>query len=108
MRLRKYSKKKGSLNWVLDKYSRNKQGLTVKKMDRDTVLIEGSAKALRFLGEVLIAHAKEWDCKFHLDPKGGGSAWFKKGSTLGLYLHRLPCYWKKRRAKRTTSAGRSG
>jgi len=67
--------------------------LTIAKLDRDTVLIEGSADALEFLGQFVLAHSRadSDDCHNGLSPKGAGNAWFTKESTLGLYLHRLPC-----------------
>jgi hypothetical protein len=56
------------------------------------VLIEGEAQALEFLGKVLIAQAKfKKDCRFHLSPKSAGCAFFKKTSTHGVYIHRIPC-----------------
>jgi hypothetical protein len=67
--------------------------LTMAKLDRDTILIEGDAAALRFLGQFILAHsrAEKGDCHNGLHPKGAGNAWFTKESTLGFYLHKLPC-----------------
>ena len=64
------------------------------KLDRDTVLIEGDAIALEFLGEFILAHSRadKDDCHHGLSPKGAGKAWFTRESTLGFYLHKLPCY----------------
>jgi hypothetical protein len=72
---------------------RKRPKLTIQKLDKKTILIEGSAKALEFLGEFVLAHSRAdtFDCGNGLDPKGAGSAWFTKESTLGFYLHRLPC-----------------
>jgi len=82
-------------NGVIDLYLKKgkRARLTIEKLDRNTVLIEGSAKALEFLGRYLIAHSRadDYDCGVQLSPKGPGSAWFTKTSTLGIYLHRLPC-----------------
>ena len=71
---------------------RKRPKLTIQKLDKNTILIEGSAKALEFLGEFVLAHSRAdaVDCGNGLDPKGAGKAWFTKESTLGFYLHRLP------------------
>jgi hypothetical protein len=73
------------------KKSRSK--LTMAKLDRDTILIEGDAAALGFLGQFILAHssAEKGDCHNGLHPKGAGNAWFTKKSTLGFVLHKLPC-----------------
>jgi hypothetical protein len=67
--------------------------LMIKKLDRNTVLIEGSPKALEFLGRFILAHSQAHpdDCTIGLSPRGAGSSWFTKESTLGFYLHRFPC-----------------
>ena len=76
-------------------YSRRKNPpkLTRTRLDRDTVLIEGDATALEFLGQFILAHfrADKDDCHNGLHPKGAGNTWFTRESTLGFYLHRLPC-----------------
>jgi hypothetical protein len=80
---------------VVRLYSRKRKPpkLTMAKLDRDTILIEGDAAALEFLGHFILAHsrAEEGDCHNGLHPKGAGNAWFSKESTLGFYLHKLPC-----------------
>ena len=58
--------------------------LTVRKLDRDTVLIEGSSDSLRFLAHILLALTEEEDCGFHFSPKGAGNAWFAKDAQLGI------------------------
>ncbi len=75
--------------------------LTIKKLDRSTVLIERSAKALEFLGRFIVARsqADPDDCTIGLSPGGAGNAWFTKESTLGIYLHRFPCKQGKSLAK---------
>jgi hypothetical protein len=70
---------------------KNRPKLRVRKLDRNTVLIEGTSAAFEFLGRFLLAHSQEEDCKTWISPKGAGSVWFTKDSKLGLYLHRLPC-----------------
>jgi hypothetical protein len=59
--------------------------------DSSYVLIEGDRNAFKFLARLFDAHAEADDCGFHIGPKCAGNAWFKKGSSLGLYLHKLPC-----------------
>ena len=87
--------KKLTTNGVVQLYSRMSKPpkLTVQKLDKNSVLIEGNAKALEFLGEYLLAHSRADldDCHVGLSPKGAGSAWFTKESTLGFYFYRLPC-----------------
>ena len=79
---------------IIEAYSkvRPRLKLTIKKLDRSTVLIEGSAKALEFLGRFMVARsqADPGDCTIGLSPSGAGNAWFTKESTLGFYLHRFP------------------
>jgi hypothetical protein len=72
---------------------RNRPKLTMTKLDRDTILVEGDAAALEFLGQFILAHsrANKDDCHNGLHPKGAGNAWFTKESALGFYLHELPC-----------------
>jgi len=60
--------------------------------DKSYILIEGDKAAFHFLSDLFAAHADfDMDCGFFIAPNGPGSARFKKGSKLGLYLHRLPC-----------------
>jgi hypothetical protein len=85
-----------STNNIIDLYRNRKRQakLSIRKLDRDSILIEGSATALEFLGRYLIAHARGdgSDCGVLLSPKGPGSSWFTKKATLGIYLHKLPCW----------------
>ena len=82
-------------NDVVRLYSRKRKPpkLTIMKLNRDTVLIEGDATALEFLGQFVLAHSRadKDDCHNGLHPRGAGNAWFTKESTLGFYLHKLPC-----------------
>jgi hypothetical protein len=60
------------------------------------ILFEGNASALEFLGRLFIAQAKyKTDCEFHLAPIGQGGVFFSKDSNLGIFIHRLPCTYKK-------------
>lgn len=80
---------------VVKLYSRRKNPpkLTMTKLDRHTVLVEGDAAAFEFLGQFILAHsrAENDDCHKGLHPKGAGNAWFSEESALGFYLHKLPC-----------------
>jgi hypothetical protein len=82
---------------VCGDYGRKRSDLSVTKMDRGTVLIEGKPRALKFLGEVLIAHARgpKIDCHFNISPRGAGSRHFNRNSKFGIYIHRLPCNCRK-------------
>lgn len=83
---------------LLEKHAESGSPLTVRLLPVDSgdknsyVLLEGDAEALRFLGELLIAHAgQKADCGLQLHPGGPGSLHFDSGSNLGIYLHRIPC-----------------
>jgi hypothetical protein len=66
--------------------------LTVRILDNDAVLLEGSADALARLGALLTAQASSASsCGFQASPRGAGNAIFSPHSDLGLYIHRLPC-----------------
>ena len=88
--------KESTTNDVVRAYSkkRKRPRFTIMKLNRDTILIEGDAAALEFLGQFILAHSRAYkdDCHIGLHPRGAGSAWFTKESTLGFYLHKLPCY----------------
>jgi hypothetical protein len=66
-------------------------GVSFSKLDRRTVLTEGSRRALESLGRILLKHAREKDCGFQMSPEGAGSNHFRRDSKFGLYIHRLPC-----------------
>jgi hypothetical protein len=83
-------------NDVVRLYSRRRKPpkLTMTKLNRDTILIEGDVQALEFLGQFILAHSRAGkypSCHITLHSKCAGSAWFTKQSTLGFYLHKLPC-----------------
>jgi hypothetical protein len=73
------------------RFYRRKVKITLNKLDRDTILIEGNRTAFEFLGEMFLAHAKSVDCGFEISPKGAGRYYFSTSAKLGIYLHRLPC-----------------
>jgi hypothetical protein len=88
------SKLKGpTTDGVAASRKRSRSKLTMAKLDRDTIFIEGDAAALGFLGQFILAHsrAEKGDCHNGLHPRGAGNAWFSKESTLGFYLHKVPC-----------------
>jgi hypothetical protein len=89
MRKASQADKKFSPDHVCLRFSRRKTGLVVKKLDRDTVLIEGSKAGLEFLGNLLLAQSRFSDCGFQLGPKQAGKIFFKKSSKFGLYIHRF-------------------
>jgi hypothetical protein len=72
-------------------YAKKKVKLTVRLLDDQDVLIEGTSEALEFLGKLLLAHAADKGDGFHLGPRAAGSIFFSPESTKGIYLHRLPC-----------------
>jgi hypothetical protein len=77
---------------VCARFGHKKGTLTVRRLDRTTVLIEGTSRDLRFLGSLLLALAAgRKDCGYQLGPRTAGSRHFTPESLLGLYLHRLPC-----------------
>jgi len=72
-------------------YGRRMDDLSITKLDRETVLVEGNRRALEFLGKLFIAQAKEKDCGFQISPRGAGKRHSSKRSRFALYIHRLPC-----------------
>jgi hypothetical protein len=62
--------------------------ITVRKLDRETVLLEGDRASLTLLGRLILAVADCPDDGYQLGPGGAGAALFTPGSTLGLYIHR--------------------
>jgi len=56
------------------------------------VLIEGNSESLKFLAELILAQVGSHSaCTLHLHPNGAGSAHFANASTVGIFIHRLPC-----------------
>lgn len=81
---------------VCEQYSSKNVGLTLRMIEDEdgepstTVLIEGSALALRMLAELIVAVANESENEgFSISPFGAGSDHFSKSSKLGVYIHRL-------------------
>jgi hypothetical protein len=76
---------------ICDYYADKGIKLTVRLLDNETVLIEGKAEALSFLGKMLLAHAEEKEDGRLISPNSSGQVFFTKESTLGVYIHRIPC-----------------
>lgn len=76
---------------VCENYARKKVKLTVRLLDDEDVLIEGTPEALEFLGKLLLAHVADKGDGFHLSPRAAGSIFFSPESTKGIYFHQLPC-----------------
>lgn len=82
-------------NEVCREYAEKGVKLTVRMLDaegeEEFVFIEGDSEALEFLGNLLLAQAKEEGCKRFLGPNTAGNIFFTPESTMGVYIHRLPC-----------------
>ena len=80
---------------VFKQYSKQKPKIEIRVED-DIVFIEGKSNALEMLGKVIIAQSKfDKDCGIQISPNGAGKVFFKRSSTHGIYIHRLPCLDKK-------------
>jgi hypothetical protein len=88
-----------STNDVCEKHSASSSKLTIRTFAEDSresseqyVLLEGDAEALRFMAELILAHVNSDEgCNRFIHPKGPGSVHFNMESTVGIYLHKLPC-----------------
>jgi hypothetical protein len=75
------------------RYADEAVGLVLRLLEDDedgdrTVLVEGRAKALRMLGELLIAVADGNSGEsFCVSPRGPGKVHFDAKSELGIYIH---------------------
>jgi hypothetical protein len=83
------------LKEVIEKYSGSPRELTVRtfvesgETPETFVLFEGDAAALRFIGEAILAFAdSNVSCNWDIHPRGAGSVYFGKDSTVGVYLHK--------------------
>jgi hypothetical protein len=76
---------------LLELYAEKGAKLTVRLLDDEDVLIEGTSEALEFLGKLILAHLEENEDGKHISPFAAGSAFFSSESTKGIYIHRLPC-----------------
>ena len=82
----------------LKKLWKRKPRISVQKLDKKNVLIEGNSTGLKFLGILLISLSEAHDCGEQWLLDGAGSKLFSTDSKFGLYLHRVPC-WKETRRK---------
>ena len=76
---------------ALKRLWKRKPRISVRKLNKTTVLIEGNSQGLKFLGALLISLSEAHDCGEQWSPDGAGAKLFSKGSKLGIYLHRVPC-----------------
>jgi len=76
---------------ICENFAKRNGKLTVRLLDNETVLLEGTVEGLTFLSELLLAHSEEKEDGQYLGPNGSGQALFSDKSTLGLYIHRIPC-----------------
>jgi len=82
---------------ICEHYADRNVGLALRLLDEEdgeppsSVLIEGPARALRMLAELLIAVAEEAENEgFSISPFGAGKDHFSVASKFGVYIHRLP------------------
>jgi hypothetical protein len=80
-----------STNDVFKLYAKKGAKLTLRKLDRTMILIEGDRTALEFLGNLLFACARSKEHSVEFSPTGAGKNRFSRRSTLGVYIHRVPC-----------------
>src|SRR5258708_14358623 len=77
-------------NRRLDVLWKAKPKVSLRKLNRDTVLIEGNSAGLEFLGLLLTSQAEDTDCGVQFLNNGAGGNLFSKNS-LWFYIHRVPC-----------------
>ena len=83
-----------NINDVIDKYDIKNLRIHTRMLEPDednidpSLLIEGTADALRKLGELIIAVTEDdkWS-NLHMAPNGTGCAHFTKDSKIGLYIN---------------------
>ena len=74
---------------ICEQHAGQNSKITVKMLDNDTVLFEGDAQSLKFMGKLFLAIAQAKDTGFQLSPTGAGKLFFTAESSHGLYIHRL-------------------
>jgi len=74
---------------VCDRFAREGGSVLVRLLDRETILIEAGPRGLLFLSSLFRSMVDFSDDGFGLSPRGAGSALFRKGSTKGIYIHRV-------------------
>ncbi len=80
-----------SISDVFETYEKKGAKVTARKLNKNTVLLEGDRVSLEFLGDLLRACARSEEHEVQFSPTGAGMARFSKQSNLGFYVHRLPC-----------------
>jgi hypothetical protein len=75
----------------LKKLWKRKPRISVRKLDKKTVLIEGNSAGLKFLGTLLMSLSEAHDCGEQWSPDGAGNKLFSTDSKFGIYIHRVPC-----------------
>jgi hypothetical protein len=86
--------RKATTNSICRAYADKGVRITVKPVPKapELILFEGDALAFEFLGKLFLAHSQHMDgCGLQMGPKYAGRSFFSKKTTLGIYLHRLPC-----------------
>lgn len=78
------------INDVLKKYGNTSPKILL-KVKENMLILETDTRGLAFLGNLILAHAKENDCGFQISPRGPGNKYFSSKSSVGIYLHRIPC-----------------
>lgn len=76
---------------ICEFYAKKGTQITIRLLDKETVLVEGTSDGLLFLSELLAAHVSEKADGKNLGPKDAGSALFSDASTMGIYIHQIPC-----------------
>jgi hypothetical protein len=76
---------------ICEMYAEKNVKLTVRLLEDEDVLIEGTSDALEFLGNLLLAHVKGKEDGRHISPFSAGCIFFSPESTKGIYIHRIPC-----------------
>ena len=83
---------------VIEKYANNPSKVTARTFSEPGetpetfVLLEGEPDALRFIGESILAFVDSAaECNWDIHPRGAGNTYFGSDSTVGIYLHKLPC-----------------
>ncbi|MDM8527342.1 hypothetical protein QUF58_03950 [Anaerolineales bacterium HSG24] len=74
---------------ICEQHATQNSKITVRMLDDDMVLVEGTAQSLEFMGELFLAIAQAKDTGFQLSPTGAGKLFFTAESSHGLYIHRL-------------------
>ncbi len=79
---------KKSIEEVIDSYGESDVGIHIALIGENTILLEGNAETLKFLGELLLAMSNSSDCGIQFTPNGAGRRFFVTSSRYGFYIHR--------------------